>query len=45
MFRPIHVFFPYAYGPPVRIRAAHTGITDIPWFAHMRMSARTLVMP
>ena len=57
MFRPICVFFPYAYelpiriwaiflSPyaywlPVRIRAAHTGIAGIPWFAYMRMSART----
>ena len=32
---------PYAYGLPIRIRAAHTGIAGIPWFAHMRMSART----
>ena len=32
---------PYVYGLPMRIRAAHTGIAGIPWFAHMRMSART----
>ena len=32
---------PYAYGLPIRIRAAHTGIAGILWFAHMRTSART----
>ena len=31
----------YMYGLPVHIRAAHTDITGIPWFAHTRMSART----
>ena len=32
---------PYAYGLPVHIRPAHTGIAGILWFAHMRMSACT----
>ena len=32
---------PYTYGLPLRVRAAHIGIAGIPWFAHMRMIART----
>ena len=36
------IFFlaPYMYGLPLRVQAAHIGITGIPWFAHMCMSAR-----
>ena len=32
---------PYAYGLPVRVRAAHTSIAGNPCFAHMRISAHT----
>ena len=42
MFRSIQIFIlPYAYGLPICIQAAHTGITGNPCLAHMRMSAHT----
>jgi len=34
---------PYAYGLPVRVRAAHTSIAGNHWFARMRICARIRV--